>query len=81
MLKKLLTMLMCLILCFSVIACSGQGGAFACHSSLSPMEEFRSGEHGAKGAFEYARRDKDGWKAMYSGNKTVTEDPNVTYKS
>ena len=58
-----------------------QDGAFACHSSLSPMEEFRAGKHGAKEAFEYGMRFKNSWTAMYSGNKQVTEDPNVTYKS
>ena len=56
-----------------------QDGAFACHSSLSPMEEFRANKHGAKEAFEYGLRDKAEWKAMYSGGKTITEDPSVTY--
>lgn len=56
-----------------------QDGAFACHSSLSPMEEFRANRHGAKEAFEYGLRDKAEWRAMYSGGKTITEDPNVTY--
>ena len=57
-----------------------QDGAFACHSSLSPMEEYRTGKHGALEAFEYGMRDKAAWRAMYSGSKEVTEDPNVTYK-
>ena len=56
-----------------------QDGAFHCHSSLSPMEEFRARKHGTKEAFEYGLRDKAAWNAMYSGSKTVTEDPNVTY--
>ena len=58
-----------------------QDGAFACHSQLSPMEEFRAGRHGTKGAFEYAMRDKASWAAMYSGNKSITEDPDVKYVS
>ena len=56
-----------------------QDGAFACHSQLSPMEEFRAGRHGTKEAFEYAMRDKGSWAAMYSGTKSITEDSNVKY--
>ncbi len=58
-----------------------QDGAFHCHSALSPMEEFRAKKHGTKEAFEYGMRDKNGWAAMYSGSKTITEDPNVKYVS
>ncbi len=57
-----------------------QDGAFSCHTSLSPMEEFRAGNHWTKDAFEYGMRKKDSWKTMYSGDKQITEDSNVTYK-
>lgn len=58
-----------------------QDGAFACHEHLSPLDDIRSGKHGAKGAFEYGMRNQSSWGAMYSGSKSVTGDPNVTYKS
>ena len=58
-----------------------QDGAFACHSQITCMEEFRAGRHGTKEAFEYGMRDKNSWAAMYSGSKTITEDANVKYVS